>query len=243
MNKPVHVSTLLINGHPVAARDDRTILDVAKENGFFIPTLCHFDGLSEVGSCRLCLVEVKGYSRLLPACSAYVHEGMEVVTESETLSEYRRTILEMLFAEGNHVCSVCVSNGHCELQWLAQKLGLDHLTMPYRFPHRNVDASHKQFILDRNRCTLCTRCIRVCEEVENAHNWDVMGRGIRATLVSDLNQPWGATDFCLACGKCVQVCPTGALSEKGRAVGEMIKHRRVFVKDNNSGGSDTASNT
>lgn len=230
MNKPIHVSTLHIDGHPVAARDDKTILEVAQENEIFIPTLCHFNGLSEVGSCRLCLVEVKGFSRPVPACSYRVAEGMEVVTQSDLLTEYRRTILELLFAEGSHVCSVCVSNGQCELQALAVKLGLDHLTMPYRFPRRQVDASHERFVIDRNRCILCTRCVRACDEVEKLHNWDVMGRGINASIVSDLNLAWGSTEYCVGCGRCVQICPTGALIKKGRAVGEMVKERRLVMK-------------
>ena len=86
-------------------------------------------------------------------------------------------ILEMLFAERNHVCSVCVSNGHCELQWLAQQLGIDHIRFPYVYPKLPVDASHSRFVLDQNRCILCTRCVRVCDEIEGAHTWDVMGRG------------------------------------------------------------------
>ena len=228
MKQPINVSTLVINGRWVAARDDETILEVAKENGVFIPALCHLDGLSEVGSCRLCLVEVKGVSRPVPACSMRIHEGMEIVTESETLAEHRKAMLELLLSEGNHICSVCVSNGHCELQTLTVKLGLDHLTIPYRYPRRTVDASHPRFILDRNRCVLCTRCIRVCDELEKAHNWDVMGRGVRATIVSDVGLPWGETNICTSCGKCVQVCPTGALTEKGKAVGEMVKHRELL---------------
>ncbi len=229
MSESPRVNTVVINGTPVSALEDETVLDVAREHDIFIPTLCHLDGLSEAGSCRLCLVEVKGYSRPLPACVTRVAEGMEVNTESEALAEYRRTILEMLFVEGNHICAVCVANGHCELQRLAIKLGLDHLTMPYRYSRRPLDASHERFLVDRNRCVLCTRCVRVCDEVEGMHNWDVMGRGIRAGVVSDLDMPWGTTDYCTKCGKCVQVCPTGALIEKGRSVGEMVKRREPVL--------------
>jgi hypothetical protein len=107
---------------------------VARENDIFIPTLCHLDGLSDVGACRLCLVEIKGSNKLLPACVATVQEGMEVSTNTERLQKHRRTILELLFAERNHICSVCVSNGHCELQSLAQEQGLTHVRLPYRNP-------------------------------------------------------------------------------------------------------------
>ncbi len=220
--------TLNIDGHDVSGREDETILDVARENGIFIPTLCQLDGLSAHGGCRLCLVEVKGVSKLLPACVTHVTEGMEVVTNSERLIEYRRMILELIFSEGNHVCSVCVVNGHCELQSLAQRLGMTHVSVPYLYPRRMVDASHERYALDRNRCILCTRCVRVCDEIEGAHTWDVSGRGIEARIVTDLNQPWGTSETCTSCGKCVNVCPTGALFEKGKAVAEMSK-KRAFL--------------
>ena len=222
---PVRVRTLTIDGKDVGAREHETILEVARENGIWIPTLCQLDGLSTVGACRLCIVEVKGSSKLLPACVTRVEEGMEVTADSERLREYRRMIVELLFAEGNHVCSVCVANGNCELQWLAQRLGVDHIRFPYLYGKRTVDASHARFAVDHNRCILCTRCVRVCDEVEGAHTWDVMGRGTDARVITDLAQPWGESDTCTSCGKCVNVCPTGALFEKGRAVSEMMKRR------------------
>ncbi|MBX3085017.1 MAG: bidirectional hydrogenase complex protein HoxU [Anaerolineae bacterium] len=228
MNQPSRVKTLTIDGQPVSGRENESILDICRENNIFIPTMCHLDGLSPVGACRLCLVEVKGIPKLLPACVTRIEEGMEVVTNSERLMRYRKTILELLFAEGNHVCSVCVSNGHCDLQWMAQKLGMDHVHVPYRHPRRTVDASHDRFVIDHNRCILCTRCVRVCDEIEGAHTWDVMGRGIQSSVITDLETPWGDSDTCTSCGKCVQVCPTGALSIKGKSVAEMSK-RREFL--------------
>lgn len=217
------VVTLKINDQDVSGRDDETILDVAREHNLPIPTLCQVNGLTNVGACRLCLVEVTGISKLLPACTTLVTEGMSVFTDSERLQNYRRMTVEMLFAEGNHICSVCVENGHCELQNLAIAMGIDHIRLPYFYPKRNVDASHLRFGLDPNRCVLCTRCVRVCDEVEGAHTWDVMGRGIQSRVITDMNQPWGDSETCTSCGKCVQVCPTGALFEKGKAVGEMTK--------------------
>ena len=127
------VKTLIIDEREVSARAGQTILDVARENEIRIPTLCHLDGLSDVGACRLCLVEIKGSNKLLPACVATVQEGMEITTDTERLRKHRRTILELLFAERNHVCSVCVSNNHCELQSMAQELGLTHIRLPYRY--------------------------------------------------------------------------------------------------------------
>jgi bidirectional [NiFe] hydrogenase diaphorase subunit len=223
MTPTVRVKTLVIDGHDVSARETETILDAAQEQGIFVPTMCHLGGLSEVGACRLCLVEVAGSNKLLPACVTRVEEGMVVNTHSERLDHYRRTLLELFFAEGNHICSVCVANGHCELQWMAQQLGMDHVRVPYVAPRRQVDASHERFTFDPNRCILCTRCVRVCDEIEGAHTWDVMGRGIASRVITDLNEPWGSSSTCTSCGKCVNVCPTGALVMKGKAVGEFVK--------------------
>ncbi|MGB7088261.1 MAG: 2Fe-2S iron-sulfur cluster-binding protein, partial [Phormidesmis sp.] len=159
------VKTLTINNQLISARQDSTLLDAATEAGISIPTLCYLEGVSTVGACRLCLVEVEGNPRLLPACVTAAEEGMVVQTATERLQRYRRMIIEMLFAEGNHVCAVCVSNGHCELQDLAVEMEIDHIGLAYQFPDRKVDISHERFGIDHNRCVLCTRCIRVCDEL------------------------------------------------------------------------------
>jgi bidirectional [NiFe] hydrogenase diaphorase subunit len=215
VTQPMHIKTLKIDGRDVGAREDQSILEVSRENGFDIPTLCYLEGLSEVGACRLCLVEVEGSSRLLPACVTAVEEGMVVHTSSPRLERYRRGIVELFFSERNHVCAVCVANGNCELQALAQRLGITHIHYPYRYPALAVDNSHARFSIDHNRCILCTRCVRVCDEIEGAHTWDVMGRGIDSRVITDLDEPWGTSETCTSCGKCVAVCPTGALFEKG----------------------------
>jgi len=225
----MRVVTLKINGLEVSAADDENILHVARQHGISIPTLCQLDGISGWGGCRLCLVEVAGTNKLLPACVTSVHEGMEVNTESPRLAGYRKTIVEMLFTEGNHVCSVCVSNNNCELQNMSHELKIDHISLPYRYPVKAVDASHERFVFDSNRCILCTRCVRVCDEVEGAHTWDIAGRGIKSQLISDLHQPWGDSPSCTSCGKCVEVCPTGALYDKGSAAGEMKKNPTFLV--------------
>jgi bidirectional [NiFe] hydrogenase diaphorase subunit len=217
------VVTLKIDDRDLSGRDDESILAVAREAGIRIPTLCYLDGLSRWGGCRVCLVEVKGSSKLMPACSTYVVEGMEVTTQSERLTRYRRMVIEMLFAEGNHICSVCVSNGHCELQNQAVTHGIDHIRLPYLYEKRAVDASHPLFAMDENRCILCTRCVRVCDEIEGAHTWDVSARGIKSRVITDFDSPWGTSDTCTSCGKCVQVCPTGALFAKGVSPGEQTK--------------------
>jgi bidirectional [NiFe] hydrogenase diaphorase subunit len=217
--------TLIIDGRQVSAEEGATILDAAGDAGIEIPTLCHLEGVYDAGACRLCLVEVAGVAKLLSACTTRVAEGMEVRTESERLAKYRRMTLELLLAERNHVCAACVSNGHCELQALAWENGVDHVRYDYCFPTWGVDATHRLFGLDHNRCILCTRCVRVCWHIEGAGTKNVAGRGAKSSIIDDLNQPWGDSESCTSCGKCVLSCPTGALFNKGSTVGEMVRDR------------------
>jgi bidirectional [NiFe] hydrogenase diaphorase subunit len=223
------VITFIIDEDQYSAQEGETILQVARDNKIHIPTLCYLDGLSTIGACRLCVVEIEGSPKLFPACTTKPTEGMIIRTNTERLKKYRRMIVELLASEGNHECAVCVVNGHCELQNLAYEVGLDHVRFPYLFPHKSLDATHKEFVMDRNRCVLCTRCVRVCHEVEGAHVWDIAGRGIDCEIIAELNQPWGTSESCTSCGKCVRVCPTGALFEKGASIGEMQKERG-FIK-------------
>ncbi|QQR73282.1 MAG: bidirectional hydrogenase complex protein HoxU [Holophagales bacterium] len=223
------VKTLTLNGKLVSAGEDQTVLDVCDENGVQLPRLCHLEGLTEVGACRLCLVEVGGSGKLQPACMTRVEEGMVVTTDSPRLVDYRRMLVELIFAERNHVCSICVVNGHCDLQQLGYQVGMDHVRFPYQSPALAIDPSHSRFAVDHNRCILCTRCVRVCDEIEGAHTWDLAGRGRDTHVITDLAAPWGDSQTCTSCGKCIQVCPTGALFEKVRPHAAMVKNRDFLV--------------
>jgi bidirectional [NiFe] hydrogenase diaphorase subunit len=211
-------------GALISAAEGQTVLQAAKAAGKSIPTLCDMDGIRPVGGCRMCIVEVQGLDRLLPACTTPIQEGMSVTTQSTKLKQHRRMTLELLLVERNHVCAVCVSNGHCELQSMATSMNIATVRFAYNFPKLEIDLSHPRYVLDHNRCILCTRCVRVCSELEGANVWEVSSRGINSRIAVDLNTKWGNSSTCTSCGKCVQACPTGALSEKGHAVEEMVKN-------------------
>lgn len=219
------VITLQMNGETVSGRAGQSLLEVARDNGIDIPTLCHQEELKPWGGCRLCLVEVEGQGRPQAACLTPAREGLRVRTDSDHLRDWRRMIVELLLAERNHACAVCVVNEHCELQALAARLGVDHVRYDYLHPSLGLDLSQERFAVDHNRCILCTRCVRTCAEIEGACTWAISGRGITSRVAIDLDRPWGNSTTCTDCGKCVQMCPTGALTRKGATVGEMIREK------------------
>ncbi len=219
------VITLTINGQEASAPTGATLLEACRQNGVELPTLCHLEGLTPVGACRLCLVKVEGQRRLVPACTTEAQDGMKVETHTEQLIEYRKMILELLLSERNHICSVCVANGSCELRSRCAELGVDHTRFEYRCPSDlpSIDLTHERNGLDHNRCISCTRCIRACDQIEGAHTLDMEGRGAANRIIVDMHQNWGKSATCTKCGKCVNVCPTGTLFWKGSTVAEMQK--------------------
>lgn len=207
---------LTINGKSIIAHQGQTILETCRQYDIHIPTLCHFDGLSDVGGCRLCIVEIEGQRRPVPACTTPVEDGMTVFTATETLHALRRQTLELLFSERNHICPFCPRSGYCELQKLGYEHGIEHVRYNYLFPALPVDNSHPYIAVDHNRCTLCGRCIRACDEWNGAHVLDLDNRGSKTMLIADNGVPMGQSS-CVSCGTCLAVCPTGALFEKRSA--------------------------
>lgn len=206
---------LKIDGKDIIAKEGTTILEAAKENGISIPTLCNLEGLTSYGGCRLCLIEVKGSPKLFASCSTLVSSGMEVVTNSSKLQEYRKMAVQLLLSERTHICSVCLANGSCELQNLANELGVDHVIFEREWTRHQIDSTHDFLVIDRNRCILCTRCVRVCDEIEGVHTLDLKMRGKDSQVIIDLDEQWNASYSCTSCRKCAKVCPVGAIYVEG----------------------------
>jgi len=240
--------TLTINGKQVKGKKGDTVLEICKANDIDIPTLCHFDGLSDVGACRMCVVEIEKERRPVPSCTYPARDGLVVKTNTERLEKYRRQILELIFTERNHFCMFCEQSGDCELQKLAYRYQMDNVRYTYAFPKLSVDSLSEYLVIDHNRCILCGRCIRACNEIAASHTLDFSQRGWKTVVAADLGQSVGESS-CLLCGACVQACPTGALFSKinlykgTRDECQQIQtvcpicgvgcQLNVFVKDNN----------
>jgi len=222
--------SITINDKKLSVLPGKTILEVCRDNEIPMLTLCHLKGVLDIGACRLCLVEIEGTTKLLSACTTKVAENMVIKTDTERIKKYQRITVELLFAERNHVCAVCVANGNCELQNAGYAVELDHIRYPHLFPQCDVDTSHPWYVMDHNRCIMCTRCVRVCNEVEGAHNWDVMNRGHQVRIISDFNTPWGESETCTSCGKCLHACPTGAIWPKAIVQGQLKKKPEIIAE-------------
>jgi len=201
---------ITMNGQKVSAPPGSTILQAAKLAGIDIPTLCDHPALIPIGACRICVVEVKGQRTLITACTFPITEGMVVETESPQVVSARKFILDMLFSERNHYCPFCEASGDCELQNLGYRYGLDHWIYPTYTKPFPLDASHKNLIMEHNRCVLCGRCERACSELVANHTLGLRNRGNAAMIHCDADLPWGESS-CISCGTCSQVCPTGAI--------------------------------
>jgi len=208
--------TLTINGKEVKGREGDTVLEICEANNIYVPTLCHLSGLTDVGACRMCVVDIERERRPVPACTYPARDGLVVQTHNEKLEKYRRQVLELMFTERNHLCAQCVASGDCELQSLAYKYQMDHVRYPYSWPALPLDSVNDYLVIDHNRCIMCGRCIRTCDEIVGVHTLDFGHRGWKDMVVADLNQALG-TSSCISCGACFQACPTGTIFSKNSA--------------------------
>jgi len=188
-----------------------SILEAADAAGIYIPRLCHKEGLAPHGSCRVCTVLVNG--RPQAACIQPIAPGMMVENETEKLKLVRRNIVDMLFVEGNHFCMFCEKSGNCELQALAYRLGITAPKYPYLFPKREVDASHPDIFIDRNRCILCGRCVRASRDLDGKHVFGFVGRGFEKRVAVNAHAHLADTNVSVS-DKAISVCPVGAILKK-----------------------------
>ncbi len=206
--------TLTIDGQQITTPERSTILEAARQAGISIPTLCHHPDLTNVGACRMCVVSVEKARGLQTACTTPVAEGMVVDTESEEARETRRFVLEMLLTDHPNECMTCEVNGDCELQDLVYDYGV---TWPEHDGARHsyeIDPDPNPFVfIDRNKCILCGRCIRACNEIQNRDVWNFAYRGFKTKLVAGADQ-FMLDARCESCGQCVAYCPVGALYDK-----------------------------
>jgi [NiFe] hydrogenase diaphorase moiety small subunit len=202
--------TFMIDGVEVKGKPGQTIIEAAGEAGIYIPRLCYKEGLSPHGSCRVCTVMANG--RPMSACTSPIAEGMTVENDSPRVAQIRRDLIEMLFVEGNHFCMFCEKSGNCELQAMAYRFGITAPKYPYMFPKRDLDATHPDIFIDRNRCILCGRCVRSSKELDGKNVFQFVGRGAEKRIAVN-GEALVDTDVSVT-DKAVEACPVGAILKK-----------------------------
>ena len=205
--------TLKINDISVTVPEGTRILDAARQAGFNIPTLCYYKDLTNEGSCRVCVVEVKGARSLVASCSAVVAEGMEVYTNTPKVLKSRKTTLELLLSNHEKKCLSCVRSTNCELQKLSNEYGCDENHYHGVKTPVNVEEYNAYLVRDNAKCILCRRCVAMCNKVQSVGVIGANYRGFNTTIGCAFDRSLGAVD-CVACGQCINVCPVGALTER-----------------------------
>ncbi|HBN09085.1 MAG TPA: ferredoxin [Cyanobacteria bacterium UBA8530] len=219
---------LSIDGKPLEALPGTSVLEAAKAVGIDIPTLCYLKGIQAIGACRVCLIEVDGFRTLQAACVFPVAEGMVVRTNTSKVREARKFAVELILADHPFECLTCSRNLHCELQDLANQMGIDKV--PYAV-HREAlqDHSTPALVRDNSKCILCQRCVSVCHEVQGVGALGFSGRGFKTQVAPAFEEMLGDV-ACTQCGQCAMACPVGAITEKNdlgtvwNALADKTKH-------------------
>ncbi len=217
-----------IDGQQIPFEEGQTIMEAAQAAGIYIPHLCHNPEFTPHGSCKLCEVKLNG--RNLSACTFPAAEGQEIQSNTEELAVIRKRITQMLFVEGNHFCPSCEKTGNCQLQGVAYHLDMLDSHFPHFYAQREVDASHPDLVLDRNRCIFCSLCVRASQEADGKDVFAIAGRGINKHLiVNSESGKLGDSDISVN-DRAADICPTGAILIKGTAYKVPIGER-IYDKD------------
>ena len=221
--------TLTIDNQQVQVEEGKTILDAAKKLGINIPTLCYLKEINEIGACRVCVVEVEGARTLSAACVTQVSEGMVVHTNTPRVQRARKLNVELLLSDHNYNCPSCIRNQNCELQEVAERVGIREIRFERGKSRYSKDESTPALVRDPEKCILCRRCVSVCEKIQTVHAVVPLERGMKTVIGSPFHETM-AESPCIQCGQCILVCPTGALHEKEytdevwAALGDPQKH-------------------
>lgn len=199
-----------IDGKECTATNGQTIVQAAKDNGVYIPTLCEFDGLKPAGACRICTVKIAG--RYQAACTTPVANGMNIQNVTEELEDMRKAIVEMLFVEGNHMCPTCEKSGNCELQALGYRYLMMVPRFPYLNPNKGVDTSAPKLLLDRNRCIKCRRCVRSIKTADGKNIFGMVERSDKSYITVDPELAAAMSDE--QAQKAMDICPVGSILKK-----------------------------
>ncbi len=204
---------LKINGQDVTVPAGTTVLEAARTAGIDIPTLCYLKDVSQTGSCRMCLVEIKGGRALQAACVYPVAEGLEVFTNTPAVRDARKVVLELILSNHDRKCLTCERNRNCELQTLADELGVTEIHYEGVRNEYDVDALSPSIVRDNNKCILCRRCVNMCKNIQTVGAIDAIDRGFKTSIGCAFEKSLGEVS-CVNCGQCIAVCPVGALREK-----------------------------
>lgn len=216
------VIKMTIDGKEYLAQSGTYIIEVAHDNGIYIPTLCNISGVKPRGACRMCTITVNG--RYMTACTTPVAEGMDVKTNTPDLIDIRKAILEIMFSEGNHYCPVCEKSGNCSLQALGYRYQILVSRFPHQYPKRTIDARNPHLIKDHNRCILCKRCIRTIKDEQGRSFFAFRKRGHRIEICIDHTMSEPMTEKIAQ--QAVDICPTGALLKKESGYNTPIHARK-----------------
>lgn len=214
-----------LNGVSVTGTEGMTILELARENGIDIPTLCYIEGLSPTGSCRMCVVEVKGSRTLVASCHTPIQPDMDIQTHSPKVLKARKVIIELILADHSDNCMMCEKANICELRNIAADLEVGLTRFKGERHFYPIEDENPYLVRDLSKCILCRKCIRICREMKDISVFSIANRGFDSRIIADLRNADEEV-----CDLCIEACPVGALSKKGEKLASRKKGKPLVIK-------------